>query len=343
MRMPATDLANDFPFSQEQDHGLAMFLCRDFMRVYKIPYDVNPLTVVGLGFHLKPLLPLLADDRDFMILALSKKAVNLYRATRYTIAQVALPDLPRSEAEALGYENPEKSLHVHTSGTGSSEPGIVHGQGIVKEDAKERTLRYFHRVAAGLQGHLRNEHVPLVLAGVQYYLPIDRKANRYAHLIDEVVAGKPDAIPRDQLHQAAWLKVEPIFRQDRERSAAAIASGLESAQATQELEPAVAATLEGRVDKCFVALNEQRWGAYNVNSGSVEFLDKGDSRASDLLDLAAVQTILQGGETFPNNDLRIMPGQKPLSVLLRYPNPASHPASSNDTVRVGGCDVTSLW
>jgi hypothetical protein len=158
-----------------------------------------------------------------------------------------------------------------------------------------------------------------------------------------VVAGDPDAIPRDQLHQAAWLKVEPIFRQDRERSAAAIASGLESAQATQELKPAVAATLEGRVDKCFVALNEQRWGAYNANSGSVEFLDKGDSRASDLLDLAAVQTILQGGETFPNNDLRIMPGQKPLSVLLRYPNPASHPASSNDTIRVGGCDVTSLW
>jgi hypothetical protein len=339
---PATDLANDFPFSQEQDHGLAVFLCPDFMRAYKIPYDVKPLTVVGLGFHLKPLLPLLADDRAFMILALSKKAVNLYRGTRYTITQVPLPDIPHSESEALRYENPEKSLHVHTSGTDSSEPGIFHGQGSVKEDAKERTLRYFHRVAAGLQGYLRNEHVPLVLAGVEYYLPIYRKANRYAHLIDEVVAGNPDATPLGQLHQAAWLKVEPIFRRDRERSAAAIESGLQNAQATQELEPAVAAAFEGRVDKCFVALNEQRWGAYNASSGSVELLDKADPRACDLLDLAAVQTVLQGGETFPFNDLRSMPGQKPLSVLLRYPNPVSQPARSNDKIRVGGYNATSF-
>lgn len=313
---PARDLEDDYPFWQKQDHGLGIFLCRDCFRAWRIPYKIAPLTVVGLSFHLKPLLPLLANDRSFFILSLSRNAVMLYRATRYTIERVLLPNVPQSEAEALKYDDPEKSLQLHTSR--AAEPGMVHGQGAAKEGTKDRTLRFFRRVNAGLHDHLKNEHAPLLVAGVEYYLPLYRQANTYPHFYEDMVTGNPEHMSPDQLRKAAWEKVEPLLRRDQEHSAAAIASGLSHAHATERLEEAVVACFQGRVDKCFVALNEQRWGAVDEGRASVQLLERNDPRACDLIDFAAVQSLLHGGCTFPVATVEDMPAREPLAVLFRY-------------------------
>lgn len=44
---------------------------------YKIPYDVAPIALDGKCFHLKPLLPLFAYDREVFILVLSRNACDL--------------------------------------------------------------------------------------------------------------------------------------------------------------------------------------------------------------------------------------------------------------------------
>ncbi|MEO6887603.1 MAG: hypothetical protein ABI456_01165 [Ktedonobacteraceae bacterium] len=52
---------------------------------------------------------------------------------------------------------------------------------------KEQLLRYFQRINRGLQSVLRGERAPLVLAGVEHLLPIYRKVNTYAHVLDQGV------------------------------------------------------------------------------------------------------------------------------------------------------------
>lgn len=120
------------------------------------------------------------------------------------------------------------------------------------------------------------------------------------------------------LLRAAWEKVEPRFRQCRQLSAAAAEAGLAMGRATDQLDKAVAAACQGRADKCFVLMNEQRWGTFHSETATIERLDRRDRHGCDLLDYAAVQTLLHGGETFPIKTLDCMPGHAPLVVQFRF-------------------------
>ena len=317
---PAVGLLDDYPFWQDQDRGLAVFVTDGTLQAFKIPYDVAPLAVDGPSFHLKPLLPLFAYDGNYYVLALSKNFVRLYRASRYTIQRIPLHNVPRTEAEALKYDNPEKSLHVHSIqpvGQGA-QAGIVHGQGAVKEHAKERTLRFFQQVNDGLHSYLKDEHAPLLLAGVEYYLPIFRRANTYSHLVEDVIPGNPENRNPDELRRLGWKKLEPVFERARTQATAAIEAGLARHQATGDIEEAVIAAGNGRVDKCVVALNQHCWGTVDASRTKVEKLSREDHHAQDLLDYAAIQTLLHGGDVFPVSNGNSMPGHSPLAVLYRF-------------------------
>lgn len=316
----ATALLDDYPFWQHQEDGLAVFLSADFFRPCRIPYRVAPLSVVSSTFHLKPLLPLLAYDGRFFVLALSGNMVELYRASRYTIDKVPLKNVPRSLAQALPFDNPEKSLQTHTfkPSPRGGPTGIVHGQGARREDAKNRTLRFFQKVNEGLHRYLKDEHAPLVFAGVEENLPIYREANTYPHLLDDAVTGNPESLRPEELLRAAWEKVEPRFQRCRELAAAAAEAGLAMGRATDRLDKAVAAACQGRADKCFVVMNEQRWGMFHAETASIERLDRMDRHGCDLLDFAAIQTLLHGGDTFPVTSLDNMPGRAPLVVQYRF-------------------------
>jgi hypothetical protein len=317
---PAVELLDDYPFWQDQDRGLAVFLSDGWLGAYKIPYDVTPLAVDGARFHLKPLLPLFAYDGGYFILSLAKKSVTLYRASRYTIEKIPLKGVPQTEAEALQYDEPEKNLQVHAGKPGShgEQTAVVHGQGTIKEEAKERTLHFFHKVNRGVHPYLRDERAPLLLAGVEDYLPIYRKANTYPYLVEDVIAGNPESRTADELREAAWKKLEPVFKQARMQAAAAIEAGLTREEATNDLEKAVIAASHGRVDKCLVSLNQHCWGTVDEDNARVAKLEREDSRSLDLLDYAAVQTVLHGGDVFPMRNGDRMPGKSPLSVLYRF-------------------------
>lgn len=317
---PATDLLDDYPFWQGQEAGLALLLSKGFFRGFKLPHPAAAQAIVGHDFHLKPLLPLVAQDGHFLILALSRKAVNLYRANRYAIEEIPLANVVQSEAEALKFDDPEKSLQVHPGKPGSrgEQTGIIHGHGAAKEDTKERTLRYFQEITRGLHPYLRDERAPLILAGVDYYLPLFREANDYPHLLQDVVPGNPDEVSAEELRRAAWEKVEPIFQQTRQQAAATIEAGLAKDQATTDVEKAVAAACHGRAGNCFVALDEACWGRFDFQTARVEWLSPDDAHARDVLDLAAVQTILNGGEVFVVPKAAEVPGGGPIAVLLRF-------------------------
>jgi hypothetical protein len=318
---PAFRLVRDGSFWQSQSDGLAIFLSSEIARHYRLPLDFEELVVVAERFHIKPVLPLLSGDGRFYILALSQDKVRLLQGSRYSVDDVELEGVPDSLAEALRLNDPEQQLQFHTAtgptGGKGSRAAAFHGHGGVVQDDKVDILRYFHKVDLGLQDSLAGEQAPLVLAGVDYLLPLYREANSYPHLHEEGIEGSPDHLSTEELHQRTWAIVQPRFLQEREEAAKRFRRFADTDMASDNLAEIVSAAHHGRVETLFVALDVQKWGAYDPETNRVQLHQEREAGDQDLLDYAAVQVLLHGGSVYAV-EVEQMPGGAPLAALFRY-------------------------
>jgi hypothetical protein len=83
------------------------------------------------------------------------------------------------------------------------------------------------------------------------------------------------------------------------------------------VQEAVLAAHHGRVSELFVATGVQVWGAYDAATNSVSEREEAEPGDEDLLDLAAMQTILNSGVVYAV-PLEHVPEQAPLAALFRY-------------------------
>jgi hypothetical protein len=321
---PAAAMDGDYGFWQNQEEGLAIFISAELSGYLKLPFPPEEVALVANAFHIGPLIPFLSDNFPFFVLSLDQHHLTLHRATRWTIEEVELEGVPTSISEALQFDDPEQSLQHHggaklSGAVGHSDAaGLFHGHGGGDDDHKMRLLRFFQLVDRGLHAYFREEKIPLVLAGVEYYGPIYREANTYAHLVDDKVVQPSNPRGLDSLREAAWEVVRPQAESIRERRAEEVAAGLVKRMAVNTLPDAVAAAHQGRAAACFIAEGERRWGTYDEVNARVELLDRKVHCATDLLDYAAAHTLQHGGEIYrlPKAE---MPGGTEIAVLLRYP------------------------
>jgi hypothetical protein len=322
---PSQELVDDELFWQRQSDGLALFLSTDVFYTYRLPLGFDNLVVATDRFHLKPLLSLLSGDGRFYLLALSQDEIRLFQGTRYSVGEVDLEDVPRSLAEALMWEDPERHLQFHTStrtpGGIGDRPAAFHGQGVgAGDDRKDRVLRYFQQIDEGIGDLLAGTHVPLVLAGVDYLLPIYQEANSYPYLVERAIEGNPEQRSAEKLHREAWGLVQPAFAEARGRAAAQYRqlAGAGSELASCEIEQVVPAAYYERVATLFVALGTQKWGTFNPDTNAVELHETEEPGDQDLLDLAAVHTFLNDGRVYAVEPDEV-PDDPSLAAMFRYP------------------------
>ncbi len=332
---PARDLVERNSFWQRQSDGLLLYLSPDLFRTYRLPSPLEDLVVVSTGFHIKPLLPLLAYDERFFVLALSQDAIRLYQGTRFSVAPVSLRDIPRSLEEALLFEEAQQSLHWHAGQRAglmaprhgarqeaTGHEGIFHGIGYGSErDAKEEMLRYFNQIDEGLNRLLGDEASPLVLAGVGYVLPIYRQANSLPTLVEEGIEGSPKMLSARELHARAWEILAPRFRASEERAREQFESllGRDDPRAITDPAEAVRAAYGARIHALFVARTLYAWGRFDPETMAAreEPDDDGGIGRQDLLDLAVAHTYLNKGEVHVV-EAGDVPGGGVLAGVLRY-------------------------
>jgi len=319
---PARDLIPRQDFWRHQSDGLALFLSPKSFWLYRLPFDFAELMVAADRFHIKPLLPLLSGDGRFYVLALSQNEIRLLQGARYSVGQVDLTDVPESLAEVLKWDDPEKRLQWH-SRTGNQSNGraaIFHGHGVASaDDPKDYIRRYFHRIDEGLSNVLAGEAAPLVLAGVEYLLPIYEQVNSYPHLMEEGIKGNPEKQSMKELHQRAWKIVAPVFQQERQQAAEQYQrlAGAGSELASNELKTVVPAAHDGRVAVLFVGTGLQRWGGFDPQTRTVHVHEIEKLGDVDLLDYASVQTLLNGGTVYAVEPDKL-PDVAPLAAVFRY-------------------------
>ena len=315
---PAQALPGNVLFWRRQSDGLALFISADLFRCFCLPVAFDELIVVADHFHVKPLLPLLGGDNRFYILALSQNEVRLLEGTGKNIREIELESVPGSLAEALQYDELGKQVRFRAGAAGGGDHStMVSGHGAELDDTKDNLLKYFRMIDRGLHDLLRDERAPLVLAGVDYLFPIYREANTYPRLIEEGIPGNPQGISAETLHHATLKIVSPYF-QKAERDAVAqyrqsSGTGLTSAD-SREIVPAAH---HGRVGLLCVASGRQQWGTYNGESGAVQRHEQAGTASEDLLEIAAIQTFLNGGTVFTLSPGK-MPDNSDLAAVFRY-------------------------
>jgi hypothetical protein len=320
---PARTLVGDALFWQRQGNGLGLFLSSGFTGSYRLPFPTREVVSVSDHFHIKPLLPAISNNGQFYLLTLSQHGIDLYRGSRHSLAEIDLEEVPESIVAILRWEDPEKHLQMHTGSAAVLDGGaaaVFHGHGVAsQDDPKDYISRYFHRVDRGIADLLADEVAPLVLAGVEYLLPIYREANSYPHLVEDGIARDPQGLELETLHAEAWALVEPLFQRQQEQAFDAYMhlSGTDSERASNELREIVPAAYYERVEALFVALDQERWGTFNPQTAEVDLHREAQPGDRDLLDLAAARTMLNGGSVFVLTQDAV-PHSAPLAAVFRY-------------------------
>lgn len=322
---PAQSLLDEAHFWQYQRDGLAVFIAPDDFHYYRLPFRVEELLIIARFYYVKPILPLFTHNGHYYILAISQDEVRLFEGTRHSVGQIDLPEgTPQSLDEALQFDDPEKQLQFH-SGTspstaqGGIRAGMFHGHGGSEEEQKERIERYLNLVDSGLREIFKEQQAPLVMAGVDYLLPIYHKVSEYGHIMKEGITGSPEHLRAEELQEQAWPIVEPYFRQEVEQVVEQYQQLAVTGKATDNLEEIVAAAFYGRVDKLLLAVETQIWGIFDPDAGQVIHHQAEQSQEDDLelLDFAAMQTLQKNGSVYVLSEEE-MPINAPAIAVLRY-------------------------
>jgi hypothetical protein len=318
---PAKKLIDNSKFWQSQSNGLAVFVSeKDFFN-YRVPQNFKQLVIVTSRFHIKPMIPVLSNNQSFNVLGISQKKIRLFQCTLSNITEVDIKDIPTSMKEALGYEDYERYLQFHTQTSSSSgkRSAQFHGHGEDSREAKEDILRYFRIVDDGLKKYIDSDKTPLILAGVDYLIPIYREASDNSNIIDEAIKGNPDDTKPEDIHKYAIEKIKPIFdkKLQDERMKFQMLFDKDDPGASGDIKKIIFSAAHGRVSTLFVPVGKQLWGIVDMENGKVHTHKKSNPGDQDLLDFAAGMTLVNGGSVYaiaPD----MMPNELSLAAVFRY-------------------------
>jgi len=299
--------------------GFVLFRSRKVFRHFYVSTPLEEFVTVADHFYILPLLPLAGSEKIFYILCLSQKHIRLIRCSGGVAVEVALPQsIPRTLDEAMQTARPDHMLDNRAWGGPSlgSMKGVMFGTSADREAKDEYLLHFYKEVDKGVNDLLKNEEPAVVLAGVDYELALYHRVSSYPNLAPGGVRGAPDSFKGDELQRRAQQVAEWNF-----------AAPLEDAlQAYEKLGPerrsdnwrdVVKAAYQGRIAHLFLTAGVKHVGVFDKSSQAVEQHEQPLPGDEDLVNAAAVETLLHGGL------VDIVPPERapegaPISALLRY-------------------------
>jgi hypothetical protein len=272
------------------------------------------------------LLPVLNGDGRFFLLSFDQKETKLYECTKYSIKELNIPDTIVSFDELLEFSETERSVQFHSStgqvtakGRTGDRAAMFHGHGRGGDEAihKKNLLDFAYVVEKGVHKVIRDETAPLVIAAVEYLIPLYKKANSYPYLNDNHLPINPEDFSNDKLHEKAWDLMKPVFEETSKKAFGKYEQFSGNDKASSNIEDIIKASLGNRVEYLWVNLDEQKWGIFNDAEQSIRLEEKSTPENKDLLDFAAAQTLLNNGTVYALKRDQ-MPVRKSALAVFRY-------------------------
>lgn len=321
---PVKRILESADFSPVQGEGLAILSARGYASAFLLPFAPPAMVDIGKRFLIDPLLPLLFEDGRFHLLALSLHAVRLFQGDRLRLREIPLEGMAVSARDVLALEIPEGYQNSHVSSAGplkATASGQTHRHGTARGDNKnpKRDIVEFFRVLdRGIRQRLGDGGQPMLLAGVEYLLPLYREASSHPRLMEEAIPGNPEANwDAVEMHARAW----EIYREARDREKEvrleALRERLATPRAALGIRAVLPAAFQGRVGSLLVRKGWRQWGRFDAAGQQILLDDAPGPENEDLVNLACVQTLLGGGKVYTLEALEL-PERADIAALCRY-------------------------
>ena len=305
---------------ESQGETLAIFCSEADLRHYWLPEKLDETVVVAGNFYIRPFLRKLEGEREFYILALSQKDVRLLYCTEHSSEEVELSNrVPRSLSEFMATSQPDHVLdnRITPGPSAGSSKGVMFGTSTDKEDRDEYLLHFYKAVSKGISDQLKGqEKKPLVVCGVEYELALYNRVNIWPNTCPEGVRGAPNGLKGGEMHARALQCLNKMYEAELDEIVAQYdRQGGEAA--TAGVNDIVKAAYEGRVQHLLAAENGQAMGNFDEATHRARTHPVARLGDEDLINAAAVQTILHGGRVHALPQARV-PGNRPMGAIMRY-------------------------
>lgn len=316
---PIRNLIFELSFWRNPSEGLAIFLDKDKgMRCYKLPFPFEIKTYVADHFYLFPLLPLFHNNGIYYLLELSRDYVKLYKGSRNNFRDIPIKKIiPKQLEEVVGFDFEQKMLQ-YRRGHMMYPAGSFHGQGEGKEDEKKELLSFFRKINRGVTKMISDKKAPLILACADELYPVYKKINSYHKLWDTNLSGDPEFKGTNELHKASWSLIQYYFETKKREKLAKFISKFHTSLTTCQLSEIIPAAVKGKIDTLFVQQKEDVFGAYNSAKGCLILDSRKEMRNISLLNMAAINTFLQGGNVYFLEAEEMPVKNIPMNALLRF-------------------------
>ena len=315
---PLRALLEDRDFWDHALDGLAVLAAPGLFRVFQLQRPVKEIAVVADSFHVKPLLRIVQSAERYHVLCLTRQSARVFEWNRDAIDEVDPGALPADIETALGEQRTEPHQTVASYGGAGGPAPMYHGHGSRKDEVDKDTERYFRVVDRAMLEHFsKPSGLPVVLAALPEHQPVFRGLSQNAALLDAPVAGNPDAMSVEELRDAAWRAVEPIYLERLASLSRAFTQAAAYQKGTSDLADAARAAVAGRVSHLLVEAERVRPGRLDAATGAIADLPLQDPTAGDMLDDLAEAVLRTGGEVVvvPRDRL---PAESGLAATLRY-------------------------
>jgi hypothetical protein len=319
---PGYDLIRDDAFWKDLTEGLALFIADGFFKYIKMPATPESKIVLEATFYVTPLIPIMTSKEYFYLLVISKHKVKLFKADAFGMQPVVV-DLPDgidavkrlSGLDATTYRRGESGRRA----PGVSQPGQSHGGGGGNPDGKDNLATYFEAVDDILWDEVfKNEkNAPLMLAGVEYEIPIYKGVCDYHNVWENALTGSREHQDTRSLYKDAREVMEPYFQQRTTKALQTYGNRSATTLTSTVIEELVPAAHYGRIAQLFVCKDVHVWGSFDETSGQVIMHGAQQADSEDLVDHTVVKTLSTGGEVFLLEKSQ-MPSDGCLAALLRY-------------------------
>jgi hypothetical protein len=121
----------------------------------------------------------------------------------------------------------------------------------------------------------------------------------------------------EELLSMAWPIAKPLLMEHQEHAVRGYSQCSSNQQTTHDVKQIGMKARQGAVETLFVALNQEVWGKPKVRTSDVEIHETRQPGDRDLLDFAATETFLHGGEVYAVGQQH-MPVSSPAAAMLRF-------------------------
>ena len=315
---PGYDLLRTEEFWSNLAQGLALYIADGHFKYIKLPITPEEETLINSTFFLTPLIPVITSKDYFYVLVLSKKQAKFYRADAFGIQFINVPGMPRGVDDVVHFEEKDDEDLFRTETIGAGAGASYHGIGTGRPDHKTDLAMYFDEVDETLWKEVLNrENVPLLLAGVEYLIPIYKEVAKYKPIWQEAMTGSHEHENTQSLYQQARTIMEPYF-EERVDKALNIYANQSATELTSSIpEDVIPAAHYGRIAQLFVMKGEHIWGNFDEMNNQLTIHPTQQEGDECLVDRTVIKTLMTGGEVFMLPERR-MPGGSKLAAIMRY-------------------------